>query len=119
LALEIKTAQWPSKDPHWKSVSSFARSAIARRLVDTADLSGAGIRAEGLLLGWAAGVLWGSWTSWSNGLKPPATIDLSGAGYSFYVGLGALILNIAVAAVGTVIVAWVSPKRRRSVTSPS
>ena len=30
-------------------------------------------RAEGLLLGWAAGIGWGSWTAWSNGLKPLAT----------------------------------------------
>jgi SSS family solute:Na+ symporter len=75
-------------------------------------------RAEGLLLGWAAGILWGSWTAWSNGLKPLATIDLGGASYVFYVGLGALILNIAVAAIANVIVARVSPDRRR-VTAPS
>jgi SSS family solute:Na+ symporter len=67
-------------------------------------------RAEGLLLGWAAGIGWGSWTAWSNGLKPLATIDLGGASYAFYVGLGALVLNIVVAAVVTVIMAWVSPK---------
>jgi SSS family solute:Na+ symporter len=30
----------------------------------------------------------------------------------FYVGLGALILNIVVAAVVTLVVAWVSPARR-------
>jgi len=54
-------------------------------------------RAEGLLLGWIAGIGWGSWTAWSNGLKPLATIDLGGASYTFYVGLGALLLNIAVA----------------------
>jgi SSS family solute:Na+ symporter len=75
-------------------------------------------RAEGLLLGWAAGILWGSWTAWSNGLKPLATIDLGGASYVFYVGLGALILNIAVAAIANVIVARVSPDRRRA-TAPS
>src|SRR6202171_2827396 len=68
-------------------------------------------RAEGLLLGWAAGIGWGSWTAWSNGLKPLATIDLGGASYVFYVGLGALILNIVVAAVATVIVGLISPKR--------
>ena len=68
-------------------------------------------RAEGLLLGWAAGILWGSWTAWSNGLKPLAAIDLGGANYAFYVGLGALILNIAVAAVATVIAGLVSPNR--------
>src|SRR6476620_5609390 len=68
-------------------------------------------RAEGLLLGWAAGILWGSWTAWSHGLKPLATIDLGGASYAFYVGLGALILNIVVAAVVTVIVGLISPSR--------
>jgi solute:Na+ symporter, SSS family len=62
-------------------------------------------RAEGLLLGWAAGIGWGTWTAWSNGLKPLASIALGGATYSFYVGLGALMLNIVVAAVATVIVA--------------
>jgi len=68
-------------------------------------------RAEGLLLGWAAGILWGSWTAWSNGLKPLASITLGGANYVFYVGLGALILNVVVAAVATVIVARISPRR--------
>src|ERR1700682_4122874 len=70
-------------------------------------------RAEGLLLGWPVGIGWGSWTAWSNGLKPLATIDLGGASYGFYVGLGALVLNIAVATIATVIVARVSPDRRR------
>jgi SSS family solute:Na+ symporter len=75
-------------------------------------------RAEGLLLGWAVGILWGSWTAWSNGLKPLATIDLGGSGYTFYVGLGALILNVAVAAIATVIVSRLSPDRR-GVIAPS
>ena len=69
-------------------------------------------RAEGLLLGWAIGIGWGSWTAWSNGLKPLATIDLGGATYVIYVGIGALILNIVVAVVATVIMAWVSPKQQ-------
>ena len=30
-------------------------------------------RAEALLLGWAAGIGWGTWTAWSNGLKPLAS----------------------------------------------
>jgi SSS family solute:Na+ symporter len=67
-------------------------------------------RAEGLLLGWAAGILWGTWTAWSNGLKPLATLDLGGASYVFYVGLGALILNVAVAIVGTFAVGLISPR---------
>src|ERR1700761_2365900 len=67
-------------------------------------------RAEGLLLGWAAGILWGSWTAWSNGLKPLATIELGGANYAFYVGLGALILNTVVAVVVSVLVNMAAPK---------
>src|SRR6201990_32626 len=70
-------------------------------------------RAEGLLLGWAAGIIWGSWTAWSNGLKPLATIDLGGNAYVFYVGLGALILNVVIAAIVTLVVARVSPARSR------
>src|ERR1700750_2275514 len=69
-------------------------------------------RAEGLLLGWAAGIVWGSWTAWSNGLKPLATIELGGSSHVFYVGLGALILNIVIAAVATLIVSRVLPVRK-------
>src|SRR3954451_19729893 len=68
-------------------------------------------RAEALLLGWAAGIVWGSWTAWSNGLKPLATIDLGGVSYSFYVGLGALLLNLVVAAVATAIAGLISSNR--------
>jgi SSS family solute:Na+ symporter len=71
-------------------------------------------RAGGLLAGWAVGILWGSWTAWSNGLKPIATLSLGGATYSFYVGLGALILNIVVAVIVTAVVAWISPAEDRS-----
>jgi hypothetical protein len=65
-------------------------------------------RGEGLLLGWAAGIGWGSWTAWSNGLKPLATLAYDGTSYTFYVGLGALLLNIAVAAIVTLIVRSIS-----------
>jgi SSS family solute:Na+ symporter len=68
-------------------------------------------RAESLLLGWAVGILWGSWTAWSNGLKPLASIDIGGLGFSFYVGLGALILNVAIATVANVVLARLSPAR--------
>src|SRR6201995_4527574 len=66
-------------------------------------------RAEGLLLGWAAGILWGTWTAGSNGLKPLATLAVGGASYVFYVGLGALILNIVIAAIVTLVVARILP----------
>jgi SSS family solute:Na+ symporter len=69
-------------------------------------------RAEGLLLGWAVGIGWGTYTSWSNGLKPLASISLGGSSYTFYVGLGALLLNIVVAVAATVVVGLISPAKR-------
>lgn len=73
-------------------------------------------RAESLLLGWAVGIGWGSWTAWSNGLKPLASIALGGTNHTFYVGLGALLLNIAVAAVVSLVMGWISPDAKRSLT---
>src|ERR1700761_3240380 len=67
-------------------------------------------RAEALLLGWAVGIGWGSYTAWSNGLKPLATIAFGEVSYSFYVGLGALILNIIVAVIANAILTMVAPK---------
>jgi solute:Na+ symporter, SSS family len=75
-------------------------------------------RAEGLLLGWATGIGWGSWTAWSNGLKPLATIAVGDVSYSFYVGLGALLLNIAIAAVATVVMGLISPNPRSATARP-
>jgi SSS family solute:Na+ symporter len=69
-------------------------------------------RAEGLLLGWAAGIGWGTWTAWSNGMKPLASLALGGESYTFFVGLGALILNIAVAIVVTAIARMVLPEAK-------
>jgi solute:Na+ symporter, SSS family len=77
------------------------------------------LRAEGLFAGWAVGILWGSWTAWSNGLKPLASLTLGGATYTFYVGLGALILNIVVAAFVTAVAAWIAPAADRSVAARS
>src|ERR1700757_743540 len=68
-------------------------------------------RAEGLLLGWAAGIGWGSWTAWSNGMKPLASLVLGGDTYTFFVGLGALILNIVVAVIATALLRMVLPER--------
>jgi SSS family solute:Na+ symporter len=74
-------------------------------------------RAEGLLAGWAIGILWGSWTAWSNGLKPLTTITIGDTGYTFYVGLGALIINIAVAAAATAILGRRSPAAEAAASS--
>jgi SSS family solute:Na+ symporter len=67
-------------------------------------------RAEALLLGWATGIGWGTWTAWSNGLKPLASLAFGGTNHTFFVGLGALLLNIAVAAIATLIMQMVMPK---------
>ena len=75
-------------------------------------------RAEALLLGWAVGIGWGTWTAWSNGMKPLASFALGGANYTFFVGLGALLLNIAVAAVATVVMQMILPEGK-SVTARS
>jgi SSS family solute:Na+ symporter len=72
-------------------------------------------RASGLLLGWAVGILWGSWTAWSNGLKPLATLEFGGSAYVFYVGLGALILNTVVAVIVTAVLNLVSPRKQQIV----
>jgi solute:Na+ symporter, SSS family len=76
-------------------------------------------RAEALLLGWAAGIAWGSWTAWSNGLKPIATIVVGDLSYSFYVGLGALILNVAVALAATFLIGLVSTRLDRAGARPA
>lgn len=68
-------------------------------------------RAGPLLLGWAAGIGWGTWTAWSNGLKPLATFIVGDGSYTFYVGLGALILNIVVAVIATAVLSMVSPAK--------
>lgn len=67
-------------------------------------------RPSALLLGWAAGIGWGSWTAWNAGLKPLATLNFDGTAYTFYVGLGAVLLNVIVAVVANVIISVAVPK---------
>jgi SSS family solute:Na+ symporter len=68
------------------------------------------LRASAMLLGWAAGIIWGTWTAWSNGLKPLATLQIGDTSYVFYVGLGALIINTVVAVVVSALVNMAAPK---------
>ncbi|HEY8011256.1 MAG TPA: sodium:solute symporter [Rudaea sp.] len=56
--------------------------------------------ARGLLIGWAVGMLLGTWMSWSQGVKP--VFLLPGIG-TVYIGLIALAVNIVVAAIVTVV----------------
>jgi SSS family solute:Na+ symporter len=54
-------------------------------------------RANGLLAGWAAGFLCGSWLVWLNNFKPLHTLQSGSASITLYSGLLALAANIAVA----------------------
>jgi len=53
--------------------------------------------ARALLLGWAAGIVSGSWLAYADGIKPVHTLVFAGDSYTIYTGLLALALNIAVA----------------------
>jgi SSS family solute:Na+ symporter len=55
--------------------------------------------APALLAGWAAGFVGGTWLAWSDGLKPLHTLSFGGVTFSLYVGLLALAINLAVAAI--------------------
>src|ERR1700750_855790 len=67
-------------------------------------------RAEALLLGWGAGIGWGTRTAGSNSVKPLARLAFGGTSYTFFVGLGALLLNIAVAAIATAVLLMAMPR---------
>jgi solute:Na+ symporter, SSS family len=54
-------------------------------------------RAYGLLAGWAAGFLGGSWLAWLNNFKPLHTLHFGAANITLYSGLLALAVNILVA----------------------
>jgi solute:Na+ symporter, SSS family len=60
-------------------------------------------RAYGLLLGWAAGILCGSWLVWLNNFKPLHTLEAGSASITLYSGLLALAVNIAVAILVTAV----------------
>ena len=52
-----------------------------------------------LLVGWAVGLVGGSWLAWSDGLKPLHSIDFGAGKVAIYTGLIALALNVVVAVV--------------------
>jgi SSS family solute:Na+ symporter len=60
-------------------------------------------RAYGLLAGWAAGFLCGSWLVWLNNFKPLHTLHSGSASITLYSGLLALAANIAVAILVSVV----------------
>jgi SSS family solute:Na+ symporter len=56
-------------------------------------------RGLALLGGWAAGMVYGTWTAYADGVKPVHTLTIVGDGYTVYTGLLALLVNVVVALV--------------------
>ena len=50
-------------------------------------------------MGWLAGIAFGTWTAFADGVKPVHSLMLGGDKYTVYTGLLALALNIVVALV--------------------
>jgi SSS family solute:Na+ symporter len=63
-----------------------------------------------LLAGWFAGIAFGTWTAFHDGVKPVHTLDFGGDHYTLYTGLLALVLNTAVA----IVVQLVTGPRQRT-----
>jgi len=57
------------------------------------------LRAPALLAGWLAGIAYGSWTAFADGIKPVHSLLIGGDKFTVYTGLLALVLNIVVVAV--------------------
>jgi SSS family solute:Na+ symporter len=53
--------------------------------------------APALLIGWAAGMVTGSWLAIADGVKPVHTLVLGSGSYGVYTGILALLVNVAVA----------------------
>lgn len=56
-------------------------------------------RGPALLVGWAVGLVGGSWLAFSDGIKPVHTFLLGGTNFTIYTGIVALVLNILVASI--------------------
>jgi SSS family solute:Na+ symporter len=65
--------------------------------------------APALLAGWAVGLVGGTYLALSDGLKPLHTLTFGSVSFTAYVGIIALIANIAVAAAVNLVIA---PRRR-------
>jgi SSS family solute:Na+ symporter len=70
-------------------------------------------RAPALLAGWACGLSIGTYFSWMDGLKPLHTLIFGDTKFTLYVGLLALVINIAV----TIIVNALLPQRRTAISA--
>ncbi|MFG1423074.1 monocarboxylate uptake permease MctP [Roseixanthobacter liquoris] len=68
-------------------------------------------RAGALLAGWVVGIGGGSFIVFSDGLVPVHRVILGSESYTIYVGLLALAANLVVAALGTVLLDLLAPRR--------
>ena len=73
----------------------------------------------GLVVGWAAGMLAGTWMAVSQGFKPVFPLHLGGTAAPGYAALYALVLNLALAAILTPILDAVGVPRGEDHTSPA
>lgn len=67
-------------------------------------------RGPALLVGWAVGLVGGSWLAFSDGIKPVHTFMISGTNFTIYTGLVALALNILVASIVQIALSKKNPK---------
>jgi SSS family solute:Na+ symporter len=67
-------------------------------------------RGRALLVGWAVGFFGGTFVAWTDGLKPLHTLSFDGTTYTLYVGVLALMANIVVAAILSVVPGFASRK---------
>jgi SSS family solute:Na+ symporter len=70
-------------------------------------------RAPALLSGWACGLSIGTYFSWTDGLKPLHTLTFGDTKMTLYVGLLALVINIAV----TIVINALLPQRRAAISA--
>jgi SSS family solute:Na+ symporter len=69
-----------------------------------------------LLLGWAAGMVTGTWMAWSAGFKSTAPFTLFGLNTTLYPALIGLVVNLVVAVVATPLLDMVNSDRGRDET---
>jgi SSS family solute:Na+ symporter len=69
-------------------------------------------RAPALLLGWAVGLLGGSYWAWNDGLVPLHKLTVFGDQYVIYVGLLAFAANVATATIANLLLAAFAPAHK-------
>ncbi len=74
------------------------------------------LRADALLIGWAVGMIGGSWMSISTGLKPVFPLMIGGETYGIYIGVIAGAANLIISVVLSAILNALSQSSARDET---